>query len=383
MKGVEGFIAIFGDGDWNGTSHSFPQLLWADTEDFSAGKEIKQKPFQVGNGRVKGTGAIVSGPIKPEGGVTFQFRSDDCVKVLMSHFQMGSAFTTGSSDGTSNFRYGFYPSRSTPSYSANTGYGEGSYGESAGYVYSVSFLKKLLNTSTYNGTNAYFYKHGVCDKLKFSLSAERDARLSASYKFRDLDFGTAVPGTVGSYSSERSFMGWSATVLIDGQAIDLTGLDFVSDNGVEEKSRVGRLSPESFSFGEYSLKGVLKLDLPKDAMRLVGSMFNVKPFSVLATLYTGTSNQVVLDIPHCKYLPFDFNLTGADEDVSGSIPFQAFSLSNNYPIRVTVNTDYEFEGLDLLMDATEGARVVVDHEDMDGEDGPRALADYEILDRDA
>ena len=383
MKGLESFIAIYHDGDWNGTTHSSPQLLWADSEDFSAGKEIKQKPFQVGQGRVKGTGALVSGPVKPQGGVTFQFRSDDCVRVFMSHFQMGSYYSTGSSDGTNNHQYGFYPVKHTPSYTANNGYGEGAYGDAPGYVYSVSFLKKLLETSSYNGTNSYFYKHGVCDKLRVSLSAERDSKLTANYKFRDLDYGTAVAlGVVGSYSNERSFSGWSATVLVGGQSLDLTAIDFLSGNGIEEKSRVGRMNPEAFSFGEYSLKGALKLDLPKDAMRLVGSMFTLQPFSILATLYNGTSQQVVLDLPHCKSLPFDFNVSGASEDVEGNIPFQAFSLGGQYPIRVTGNTDYAFEGLDLFMDATNGTRTVADHEDMDAENGARVLADYEILDRD-
>ncbi len=387
MKGYEGFIAIFSDADWNGTSHSFPQLLYADSEEFSTGKEIKQKPFQVSNGRVKGTGAMVSGPIKPQGPVTYQFRSDDCVKVFMSHFQMGTLFETGSTEGGA-FHYGFYPSRKTPSFVTNPGYGEGSYGAEPGYVYSVSFLKKYMETSSNGGTNSIFFKHGVCDKLKVSLSAEKDARLTANYKFRDLDYGTAVshkPGTaqVGSYSTKNSFTGWSATALIGGQSLYLSDLMFESDNGVEEKSVVGRLSPESFSFGEYSLKGAFNLDLPKDALKYVGSMFGLREFSILATLYNGTADQVVLDIPNCKYLAFDWNNKGGLEDVSSAIPFQAFSTAGNYPIRVSVKTEYDFEGLDLIMDATDGARTVADHEDMDSEDGVRILADYEIMDRDA
>jgi hypothetical protein len=128
------------------------------------------------------------------------------------------------------------------------------------------------------------------------------------------------------------------------------------------------------------LKGAIKLDLPKDAMKFVGSMFTLQPFAILATLYQSASSQVVLDIPHCKYLPFDFKIA---EEVEGVIPFQAYSVDGQYPIRVTVNTDFSFEGLDTIMDATDGARTVADHEDMDAEDGARVLADYEVLDRDA
>jgi hypothetical protein len=380
MQRYEGFIGIFHDADWDGTSHSNPQLLYADSENLTAGKDIKQKPFQVSNGRVKGTGALVSGPIKPEGDLTYQFRSDDCVRVLMSHFQMGVESSTGSSDGTGPFQYGFYPTRKTPSYTANTGYGEGSYGEQPGYVYSVSVLKKLTDTSSYGGTNSYFFKHGICDKLRVSLSAGRDSKLNPSFKFRDLDYGTAVArGLVGSYSQAKAFGGWTATALVGGQSLEIEGLDFVSDNGVEEKSRLGRMNPDSFTFGEYSLKGAIKLDLPKDAMKFVGSMFTLQPFSILATLYQGTSNQLVLDIPHCKYLPFDFKLA---ESVEGVIPFQAYSVNGQYPIRVTVNTDFLFEGFDLLMDATFGTRTVADHEDMDAGTEARTLSEYEILDRD-
>jgi hypothetical protein len=355
MQGHEGFIAIYQDGDWSGTNHLFPQLLYADSETFTVGKDIKQKPFQVSNSRVKGTGALVSGPVKPEGGINFQFRSDDCLKVLMSHFQMGTVQDTGTSSGPSTYQYGFYPVRKTPGFgSSNNGHGEGSYGAEPGYVYSVSFLKKLQETSQYGGTNSLFYKHGICDKLKVSLSAERDARFSANYKFRDLDYGTAVArGLVGSYSPLPSFMGWSATALIGGQSLDVTGLEFESNNGVEEKTRLGRLNPESFSFGEYSLKGAFKLDLPKDAMRFVGSMFTLKPFPIIATLYNGTSDQVVFDIPHCKYMPFDFNNSGGSEDVSGVIPFQAFA-NGSYPIKVTVNTTRLFDAFDIVIDATFG-----------------------------
>lgn len=386
MKGHEGFIAIFSDSDWDGTSHSFPQMLFADSEEFSVGKEIKQKPFQVSNFRVKGTGALVSGPVKPQGAITYQFRSDDCVKVFMSHFQMGTLFETGSSEG-GTFHYGFYPSRKSPSYNANTGYGEGSYGAEPAYAYSVSFLKKYMETSQNGGTNSIFFKHGVCDKLKVALSSERDARLTGEFKFRDLDYGTAVPhlpGTtqIGSYSTKQSFTGWSATALVGGQSLYLTDLTFESSNGLEEKSRTGRLNPESFLFGEYTLKGLFNLDLPKDALKYVGSMFALRDFSIVATLYNGTADQVVFDVPNCKYLSFDWNNRGGQEDVSSSIPFQAFSVGNIYPIRVSVRTDYEFEGLDLIMDAADGARTVADHEDMDAETGARVLADYEILDRD-
>jgi hypothetical protein len=386
MQGHEGFIAIFSDSDWTGTVLTNPQVLYADSEEFSVGKEIKQKPFQVSNSRVKGTGALVSGPIKPQGAITYQFRSDDCVKVFMSHFQMGTLFETGSSEG-GTFHYGFYPSRKSPSYTADTGYGEGSYGAEPGYAYSVSFLKKYTETTQYGGTNSILFRHGICDKLRVALSTDRDAKLTGDFKFRDLDHGTAVPhlpGTaqVGSYSTKRSFSGWSATALVAGASLPLMDLMFESSNGLEEKSRVGRLSPEIFPFGEYSLKGAFNLDLPKDALKYIGSMFALRDFSIVATLYNGTADQVVFDLPTCKYQTFDWNNKGGNEEVSSSIPFQAFSVGNAYPIRVSVKTDYDFEGIDLFMDATDGARTVADHEDLDAEDGARVLADYEIMDRD-
>lgn len=387
MRGHDGFISIFSDVDWNGTVHSFPQVLYADSEELSGGKDIKTKPFQVGQGRVAGTGALVSGPIKPEGSVKYQFRSDDCLKTLMAHFQMGTLFESGSmSNGT--FQYGFYPSRSTPSYQVSSGYGEGSYGAGTGYVYSVSVLKRLMTTSQYNGTNSMLFRHGIVDKLGFELGADSDAKLTSNYKFRDLDYGTKVDdvpdGTlVGSYSRLESFKGWSGTVLVGGQSLELTGLVLQSNNGIEESSRVGRMGPEEFRFGEYNLKGNFVMDVPKDAMRFVGSMFTMKEFAILATLYNGANDQVVLDLPTCKYLPFDFKNEGGRADYSGAIPFQALSSAGGYPIKVTVNSTYEFEGLGQFMDALSGARTVTDFEIIDAESGARTLSDYEIMDRDA
>lgn len=380
MQGHEGFIAIFSDGDWTGTTFSNPQLLYADSESLTAGKNLNQKPFQVSNSRVRGTGCIISGPVKPEGDITWQFRSDDAAKVIMSHFQMGTQYNDDS-DGTTNFQYAFYPTRATPDYYSNDDYGNGSYNSGTGYVFSVSILKKYVNTSSYGGTNAMFFKHGICNKLKISLDAEKDARMTASFKFRDLDYGTAVAGTVGSYSALKAYQGWSATALMDGTALDITGLSFVSNNGIEEKSRLGRLNPESFSFGEYTLKGALTLDLPKDAMRFVGSMFTQRPFSVIATLYNGTNDQMVFEAPHCKYQPFDFNLTGGEDSITGAIPFQGFAVGG-YPFRITVNTDYAFEGFREILDAWNGVRSLPDFEDYDSENGARVLSDYEILDRD-
>jgi hypothetical protein len=215
----------------------------------------------------------------------------------------------------------------------------------------VSVLKKVIDTNTsYGGTNAVFYKHGVCHKLDFSLQTGDDAKAHASFKFRDLDYGTAVSANpnsaeVGSYATTPSFVSTGASVTIAGTQVDISSFTLSSEQAVQEFTRVGRQAPENYNFSSYTAKGVFTFDLPLDAMKEVGYMFGSQTFSFLATVANSASDRVIFDLPNCRRLPFDFNAQSGDASVKGQIPFEAFETNGTYPMRVTVDTGYSFSAL--------------------------------------
>jgi hypothetical protein len=74
-------------------------------------------------------------------------------------------------------------------------------------------------------------------------------------------------------------------------------------------------------------------------------MFGSQNFSFVATLYNGTADRVVFDMPMCRRLPFDYRIKSGAESDKASVPFEAFESAGTYPIRITVDTNYNFTAL--------------------------------------
>jgi hypothetical protein len=344
--GFDGFVSVFED-DWvGGTTHSYPQPLYLDQDSLTFGKEIVVLGQAVGDGRVTNSDSVVYKAAKPEGGLTFQFRSSDILKTLYSHFQLGSV-----ESGTSPYRYSFYPKKDPLDWSTRGTSPRGTYGETPGQPYTVSVLKKVLSpANAYGGTNSFFFKHAICDKLGFNLSVGDDAKAQANFKFRDLDYGTAVSANpdsveVGTYAKTPSFISWGASISLGGTAYDLSAFRLNSDQSSQEFSRLGRQAPENFNYDSYKITGEAMFDLPLDAMKEIGSMFTGQTFAFVATLYNGTADRVVFNLPTCRRMPFDFSPKSGAESLGVSMPFEAFESAGTYPIKVTVDTTYSFNGL--------------------------------------
>lgn len=378
MSGFEGFISIFEDDLYDGSTFTSPQALHVDQENLSLGKYIEYRNESVGSGRVGLATHLVYKEKKPKGGFTYQFRSGDINKVLLCHFQNGTY------DGTS--RYSFYPRTNPLDFNNQGSLPNQAYGRVIAKPYTVSILKKLFDTTSNGGTNSFFFKHGICDKLGFRLNSGDDAKAEANFVFRDLDYGTAVSavpgsdGTVGSYATTPSFQYWSATVTMDGAAFEISAFDIASDQSIQEYSKVGRQDPEAYQFSGYSLRGNFAFDLPYDSLKQVGSMFGGLPFAFVATLYNGTTDRVMIEMPYCKRLPFDFNTGGGDKPLTGRVPFQAFENAGTYPIKITVDTEYTFPGL-LILDGVLGARTLASMDEYDASLGARTLSSYTEVNR--
>ncbi len=375
MAGFEGWISLFED-DWFEGTQLNPQPLFVDQESLSFGKNIEYRSSSVGSGRVGLPSHLVLKEQKPKGGITFQFRSSDVIKVLLCHFQ------NGSQDGT---RFSFYPRTNTIDYNYRGTYPNQGYGEVVAQPFTVSVLKKMFHTSNNGGTNSFFFKHGICDKLGFRVRTGQDAKADANFVFRDLDYGTAVSANpnmaeVGSYATTPSFQSWSATALLNGNAFELASFDIQSDQSVQEFTRVGRRDPEHYQFSGYTCRGNFAFDLPTDALLHVGSMFAGNTFGFVATLYNSAADRVIFEMPHCARLPFDYNFPDGESPVTGKIPFQAFESNGTYPIRITVDTNYPFPGPTIL-DAALGARSLPSFDIYDAASVARVLANFNIYDR--
>jgi hypothetical protein len=346
LKFNSSWTAIFEDDDVPYTTFSQPQPLEIAQIGLNFNKEIFVSANQVSDTPATNLEAVIYKAAKPSGGFTYDFRSSDILKVLMAHYQLGTAAAT-----SSPFKYHFYPKKNPLTWETTGTFCKGTYGRANGRPYSVSVLKKVIDTSSaYGGTNAVFYKHGICDKLSFSLQTGDDAKASASFKFRDLDYGTAVSANpnsseVGSYATTPSFVSTGASVTIAGTSVDISSFQLESSQAAQEFTRVGRQAPENYNFSSYSARGVFTFDLPLDAMKEVGSMFGSQTFSFLATVANSTSDRVIFDMPNCRRLPFDFNAQSGDASVKGQIPFEAFETNGTYPMRVTVDTTYSFSAL--------------------------------------
>lgn len=380
-SGFEGWISIAEDLAYDSSSRSNPQLLYADGESLSLGKEIYFQPIKARDSHVAHVSSPVYKAAKPSGEITFQFRSDDCLKVLAAHFQNGTILSS-----VSPFQYAFYPRKNSLDYNYRGTQANHPYGSIVARPYTVTVTKKHFDTSLNGGTNTFIFKHGVVDKLDFKLETGNDAKFIPHFQFRDFDAGTAItenPGdfTVGSYSAFPSFQSFSGTVTLNGGTFEIASLEFSSLHQTQEYSRLGRQAPEFYQMSDYSLMGAFGFDLPRDALSHVGSMFSGGTFSISATLYNSANDSVAIEMPCCVRAPFDYNLSGGDSLQAGRIPFHAFESNGTYPIKISINTTSAPLYSNIFGDALFGARSIPSGSWYDAGNGARVLSSYTYYSR--
>lgn len=343
-KGFEGWLAIVPETlGWGSSTFTEGKFIWADSEALQVNKEFIERPEKITYGRSLKASSRVSSLQKPGGAITYQFRSDDSLHVLMAHFQM----YTGTTNGTSGTAiYTFVPAKTEPNW-GGTVFGTGTYGAASGDMYTVGVLKKFFNTTSNGGTNGMHFSSGIVDQLQLSLSAGQDAKLVPNFKFYSVNAGTAIPSTrdpnnttVGSYSTKSSFLSWNGTVLVGTVALDITSVTINSQNNSEDRQVLGRLNPSKYPFGRYMVSGSLELDLPKDGLKYVGSMLSNLSFAVTGSLYNSADDFVTFNMPNCKYAPFEVNFSNGQSETTFSIPFVAYESEDGgtAPIAIQVRT---------------------------------------------
>jgi tail tube protein len=344
-KGFEGWLAIVPEtGGWGSSAFAQGNYIFADSEALQINKEFIERPEKITYGRAQKASSRISSLQKPGGALTYQFRSEDSLPILMAHFQMYIGTAAGTAAGTSI--YTFVPAKTEPNW-AGSAWGTGTYGATSGDMFTVGVWKKFFNTTTNGGTNAMAFTSGIVDQLQITLTAGQDAKFTPNMKFYSVDAGTALPATrdpnnavFGSYSTRSSFTSWNGTLTVGGVSIDITSVTINSQNNSEDRQIIGRLNPSKYPFGRYLVTGSLDLDLPKDGLRYVGSMLSNQAFAITGSLYNGADDYLSFNLPACRYNPFEINFSGGQGETTFSIPFVAYESEDGgtSPITVVVRT---------------------------------------------
>lgn len=325
-RGYDGWLAIYEDDRHYGTVFSNPQPLFLDSESLDIKRDVRRRQPQMGMTRLPGTSLQLGLATKPAGGFSYSFRSDDCLKVLYSHFQNGST-----SDGTT---YTFSAKGSNLDYSVSRP------------LYTVSAKKRLSQWGT-GYTNYVFFKHGVCESLSFGIDSQSEAQLSPSFRFTSYTIGETAenPGTAfGTYSPLSPFHPWVGTIYLDGTRCDyLTAVQFTSSQEIQEVTHVGTLSPDLFKTTGYKVTGSLKFDIPKGGLAHLGSMISMSNFQISGTLFNSATDFFTFNMPACRRIPFEVHNPKGRDTLSATVPFEAFSpATGTAPLTITVKTAYDF-----------------------------------------
>lgn len=331
-KGFEGWIAVVPETlGWGSSTFTVGNYLHVDSETLQINKEFIERPEKITFGRSLKASSRISGLQKPGGAVTFQPRSDDAIPIFMAHYQMHVGTWVGGAAGTlGTVLYTFTPTKNEPDWTGNT-FGTGTYGAAAGDMFTVGVYKKFFNTTDHGGTNSMVFKSGIVDQLQLTLTAGQDAKLTPTFKFYSADAGSAIPSTrdpnnsvLGSYSTKSPFISWNGTLSFAGGSLDVTSITINSQNNTEDRQVVGRLNPSKYPFGRYLVSGSLELDLPKDGVKYIGSMLNNSSFTLTGSLYNGAHDNIVFNLPNCRYNPFEINFANGQSETTFSIPFVAY-----------------------------------------------------------
>jgi hypothetical protein len=280
----------------------------------------------------------------PGGEITWQFRSEDAIPILMGHFQKYIGTQLGATAGGTAL-YTFVPSKGEPDWVGST-FGTGGYTAASGDMFTFGFIRKYFDTTENGGTNAQVFTSGICDELKLLAKAGEDVKMTANTKFYAVQAGTALSSasnpnnsTIGSYSDLAMYEYFSGTMTFDGNSIDLTSFEVNSKNSITERIVLGKLNPSKYPWGRYTIEGSLELEVPKTLLSYTGSMLAGRAFSLTGTFYNNGNDYTIVSMPNCRQKAYDVNLAGA-QDSTFQIPYEAFESEDGLtaPITVTVRT---------------------------------------------
>jgi hypothetical protein len=387
-KGYETSLTVWENDGWFDTGTSDPFLPLLESEGL-----IRQQIFVERNSMVRNTRSTLSDSLileesKPQGHIEFVPRLENCSAIFMSHFQMSEQVDTGSS-----FIDTFVPSKTHPRFSGGDTYGDGTYGAVAGDVYSIDIIKQFPDYRHHVGENAQHFKRGLCDELSFSMAANEDFKIKADFKFKDWASlsGYPKPGETGAgtYTSGTITEGYHGTWSIEAAEVGefaiesgLSSINITCRNNLTEKKSPGSGTRQTFSYGNYTVKGDFTSEFIFDEWQdLTADGFDAY-FPIHGTIWHNDTDYMIIEMPHCKVKNVEQSLSKPEELFQNTIPFEAYENDGTAPIKVTLHTTKDALPDLLLWDAGFGARTLAQYDFADAGSIARTLSEYDFADRD-
>lgn len=392
-KGWDSHLTIWENNGWFKTVISNPYNPIINSEGLKRSRSVSERNSMVRPTRAMFSDSLVFEESKPEGFIEVTPRMENLSPILMSHFQMTTQVDTGSS-----FIDTFVPSKTNPTFTDNNIYGNGGYGSPPGDVFSIDIWKKhrdyTYDNGLIDGFDTLHFKRGICNTLSFSMKAGEDFSVKADYKFKDFEIleTGSNPGDAGysDYSSgsitDWSHGTWTLTApvytggVFDVFEQELTSFDVSCSNNLTEKKNVGAGTRQTFSFGDYTVKGKIGFEFTDESYQRFGDDVFV---SIIGTIFHSTTEYMVIELPHCTFKPFDTSLVKPSSFIEASIPFEAYEFEGAAPITVTVHVGEQAIDTGIkLYDAGSTTRTLSEYDFADAGSTTRTLSQYDFADRD-
>lgn len=381
-KGFEASLTVWENDGWFDTGTCDPFLPLLESEGL-----IRQQIFVERNSMVRNTRSTLPDSLileesKPQGHIEFVPRLENCPAIFMSHFQMVEQVDTGSS-----FIDTFVPSKSSPKFTGGDTYGDGTYGAVSGDVYSIDIIKKFPDYLF--GLNAQHFRRGICDELSFSMSSNEDFKIKADFKFKDwrAKSNSPNPGEVGAgtYTTGSITDGGHGTWGLSGAGIGslttasgFSSMNIVCRNNLTEKKSPGSGTRQTFSFGDYTVKGDFTSEFITDDWQNQQK----SSFAINGTIWHSDTEYMIVSMPYCLLKNVEVPLVKPDSLFEVTLPFEAYENDGTAPIKVTVHTTTDVLPDLNIWDAGFGARTLSQYDFADAGSTTRTLSEYELADRD-
>ena len=261
-KGWEVAVRIqdnyLGWGSTVGASARPGNFLYVDSETLGKNTVIKERDAKIIPMRLAPIQTASIEQQSPGGEITFQPRSDDCINILFSFFQMAT-FMNGNVATAQNGTFVFTPVGKSLAWAGSA------FATTA--VYSVNVDKYFGEGLSGTGDGIRF-ERGIVSKLTLDQQPAADLIMTADLRFYQATdesvLGTGFksqPNSVGSFSSNGQFIDWNGTISVQGTTYAIEKIRFELDNMITERRKLGQKGFYQFPFGRAVFSGEFDLEL--------------------------------------------------------------------------------------------------------------------------
>lgn len=249
---------------WGSTATASARMgnyLFVDSETLGKNAVISERDNKIMPMRLSPVQTANKQQENPGGEITFQPRTDDCVNLLFSFFQMATFMMGGKSTcyGGTGGTWIFTPVGKSLSWSGVA--------FATSSVFPVNVLKYFGDGLTGTGDSQH-YERGICSRLTIEQEPAADLTMTADMRFlqvtNEYPAGTgykSAPNVTGSYSTKGQLLDWNATLTVGGQTYAIERIRFEFDNTITERRKLGQVGFYQFPFGRAVMSGEFDAEL--------------------------------------------------------------------------------------------------------------------------